>query len=397
MLVSNPTVSSATVAEGGTRITAYQRKGWAKRLKEGDDATTYLSGTRVRVKQENARWRRSVRPQFQGQPIQDVQLDDNIYHANIIPTLPDVSVFDKAVNQAQIAFLGNIAKKRRLFQTGVFLGELPEMLRLLKSPLRSIRKGLDDYVHLVKGGRGRNRNRIGRNNTYISDMWLEYVYGIQPLVADAKSAAQAAFELYTSRKLHSRVTHKPSRVVSPVSDVVGATYSDTLSQINCRRLIEAEVSCQFRGVMNIDADKALGTRDAISSLGFSPRDFVPTVWELLPWSFVFDYFTNCGDLLEALSTGTGSLRWYARTTREVATATWYDAHALPYSPQSRLISESLDPGSLVISRERVLRQSLYGTLSPQFEWKIPGFQSRKWLNLAALARSTLTKGSTARL
>jgi len=38
--------------------------------------------------------------------------------------------------------------------------------------------------------------------------------------------------------------------------------------------------------------------------GFQPSEFLPTAWELLPWSFLADYFSNIGDCLTAWSTVT---------------------------------------------------------------------------------------------
>lgn len=38
-------------------------------------------------------------------------------------------------------------------------------------------------------------------------------------------------------------------------------------------------------------------RDWHTRMGLTIQEFVPTVWELIPYSFVVDYFTNIGDVV----------------------------------------------------------------------------------------------------
>lgn len=40
---------------------------------------------------------------------------------------------------------------------------------------------------------------------------------------------------------------------------------------------------------------------------------MPTVWELIPYSFLIDYFTNVGDVLQALSTDTSGVHGLWKT------------------------------------------------------------------------------------
>jgi hypothetical protein len=47
--------------------------------------------------------------------------------------------------------------------------------------------------------------------------------------------------------------------------------------------------------------------------GFNPQNFIPAAWELLPWSFLADYFTNIGDILTASIVSTKHLAYTNRT------------------------------------------------------------------------------------
>jgi hypothetical protein len=47
--------------------------------------------------------------------------------------------------------------------------------------------------------------------------------------------------------------------------------------------------------------------------GFNPQNFIPAAWELLPWSFLADYFSNIGDILTASIVSTKHLAYTNRT------------------------------------------------------------------------------------
>jgi hypothetical protein len=43
--------------------------------------------------------------------------------------------------------------------------------------------------------------------------------------------------------------------------------------------------------------------------GFDPLQIIPTAWELLPWSFLIDYFSNIGDVLETAVVSRSNIAW----------------------------------------------------------------------------------------
>jgi hypothetical protein len=52
---------------------------------------------------------------------------------------------------------------------------------------------------------------------------------------------------------------------------------------------------------------------ALSSAGLGPGDILPTIYELIPYSFVVDYFTNLGDVISAWSHQAIRPDWAQRT------------------------------------------------------------------------------------
>lgn len=62
-------------------------------------------------------------------------------------------------------------------------------------------------------------------------------------------------------------------------------------------LLREKHTVRYRG--RIDAQVDAPVWNNLDLFGFSAKEFVPTLWELLPWSFLVDYFTNVGDILDA--------------------------------------------------------------------------------------------------
>jgi hypothetical protein len=115
------------------------------------------------------------------------------------------------------------------------------------------------------------------------------------------------------------------------------------------------------------------------------EDFVPTVWELIPYSFVADYFTNIGDIISAFSYGNMNLRWSTRT--QVVKAIAVNNSASPRLNDTNpinIIEFGIDDGSSTITRRIVDRKNYNGGFVPSLRFEIPGADSSKWINLAAL-------------
>jgi hypothetical protein len=121
-------------------------------------------------------------------------------------------------------------------------------------------------------------------------------------------------------------------------------------------------------------------------LGFTLSEFVPTVWELIPYSFLVDYFTNFGEVVSAVSYPRSNFRWIMKWTitdrKDELLAPWMEPGSNPLG-KNKAIG---DPCSVVT--RQIVRAPYYGSLIPDFRFEIPGL-SMKWLNLAALAANRL--------
>jgi hypothetical protein len=118
-------------------------------------------------------------------------------------------------------------------------------------------------------------------------------------------------------------------------------------------------------------------------IGFSPKDFLPTAWELIPYSFLVDYFSNIGGIIYGMSNLFTNLAWHNSTVRkELKFRQWGTEYPLP-----GLVRITGAYAKCVTSKVSVERSKYTGHGVPSLAFKIPGFRSLKWLNIAALVAS----------
>lgn len=117
-----------------------------------------------------------------------------------------------------------------------------------------------------------------------------------------------------------------------------------------------------------------------ADFGIMPSQFLPTVWELIPYSWLVDYFTNMGDIVAAACRNYGDLSWYSGTAnshiRNSRTAKFLDVN-----------SNMTLQGSLPCFDEWLLKEvSRSGTKpsTPPFQFDVPNTVA-KWLNVGFLA------------
>lgn len=284
-------------------------------------------------------------------------------------------------------FLKNLDKTITSFQGGVVAGEIKETLALLRHPIRGIVDSLNAFVtRCISLKTAYRRRKIPTRKLLekASELWLEVAFGWRPLFSDIQDLCDtlvAAVEHPPDRiRIAGRgtVDRKDSRL--PTTVTYGLIFGGTLS---CEIRYKSKFIWKFYGA--IDARPMGGVALDKEKFGFGPRNFLPTVWELIPYSFLADYFTNIGDLISAVTLFTNRVRRCATVRRTEQTAEL--GGFLLKQPTDGLnnhdTSAVYSQGAGWWNVETYDRNVYLGILIPDFRWKIP-VSINQYVNMAAL-------------
>jgi hypothetical protein len=291
----------------------------------------------------------------------------------------------------------------------LFLGELRETIHLLRNPFEAIRTGVQRYLSVLKSERAHIqstlRKRRGESNQSfyqrkidalvkaMAGSWLALQFGVKPLLSDVKEIAETAIDLLTEPGNRKRVRGK-----SPVTEYASSndTYTGVYSWLNVRQTWSKRTECRVRYVAGLShtlAGPDSGLRNAVSAYGFQWQNFIPTAYELLPWSFLIDYFVNAGAILEAACTDTSAVRWACRSeTQETDISVKETYVPVKFAPAAypTVASNGItgrNQSARTVRHLTVLRTRIEELPLPPIVVSIPGIDSDKWKNMAALLAS----------
>ncbi len=202
------------------------------------------------------------------------------------------------------------------FDLSVFLGESPEALRLISDSAIRIRKAYSavrraDLVSAAEALGAKPRKSFypnkrasqpGKEGSYansVSQRWLELQYGWLPLLKDVHGGAHALAQQLNNPLVQTyRVRMRKPLAVTPNSSVISngggwAFRGETRAQLIAR-------------VKETSVVEVNGLTDPLS-----------VAWELLPWSFVADWFIPVGNYLAARSLARALTGTFVETTTEV--------------------------------------------------------------------------------
>lgn len=287
--------------------------------------------------------------------------------------------YTQARNQAAAAYYRSASQIQTKFKGMVFAGELRQTLQMIKRPAQSIRNLLSKHLNDVKKHRSvkDKRKRLEK----VRDNWLETQYGLMPLVSDTESALDA---FYSSKAIQPLA--EMARGYGKASSGGELGYNNFGVPNNCTlRVVRrgfVDVQVKYYGTIRSTGSGV----DKPKLYGFRAAEFVPTLWELVPWSFVVDYFSNVGQVLESWSYRSvfdgGTIETKVVDGRsEIRTVSW--------KPISSLIGYKdtdfdMVPGTFSSINRLLTRFPGAAPPPPTLGLRVPGMGT-KWINLAALA------------
>jgi hypothetical protein len=325
-------------------------------------------------------------------------------------------VTSRVHNQVVSGFVKKAISAQRTFSGGVFLGELKEAIHLIRHPLLSLRRGFDDYLGAVRAlarpKTKRDREISKRINRYsdpverklahkqaLSDTWLEYSFGLVPTVSDVDDGLKTLANFLNYRpptKFISFVAEETSKLSRLRNDL--SALNMTLERVYIR---SNKYSERIYGIISLQNDlTAVGTDLAtvLTTTGLDLRSFVPTLYELIPYSFLVDYFANIGDIIEAACFNRSSVQWASigtlhQQSLKLLSCTFNPTADFGY----KMLEVSPNPGPDFFYAFMKKTRNIYSdSYIPSLEIKLP-LTVNKILNMGALlASSTYSSKLSAR-
>jgi hypothetical protein len=377
-----------------SRTTGLNIPDWRRLIAEGEDATTYLSGSRY-----SSRQRRFGELFIEPGPNWTAAYNWRFGHLENVPFVTSFAGMDAlestADNKAKTLFLKKLKKTQTKFQSGVFLGEIHETLEFIRNPALGLRRGINEYYTDVKkrlkgAKRGLSRRYHSRNlSEIVADTWLEHAFAWSPLVNDVKDGAEALANYNLGKAGEARrITAKAGAEDTQYTPFYSRNFG--YLKYHYRYQTKASVVVIYRAGVGASPDSPLLM--SAKHFGVSWEEIIPTIWELIPYSFLVDYFTNIGDILDSWSYQHLKKRWMNRTVLRTIEHSMHDMYLDQAILTARknaglVMGASLVPYQQTRRYRTVLRERLDAdaSLIPDLSFELPGLGSRS-LNIAALAR-----------
>jgi hypothetical protein len=132
---------------------------------------------------------------------------------------------------------------------------------------------------------------------YASNAWLAYGFGVRPLVDDIGNVIDAIGNFFNRANAGIRVSASAKRTW--VSSLAPSNMSPAAAGAQAWSSTAMYHELSYRWYCGGSADVMSSNDYTLAKhLGFSSQNLIPTFWELIPYSWVVDYFTTVGALLE---------------------------------------------------------------------------------------------------
>ncbi|DAD50062.1 maturation protein [ssRNA phage Zoerhiza.1_9] len=297
-------------------------------------------------------------------------------------------------NLAKTKFIRYAKKAQATIKGGEFLHDLSKSIRSFGRVRSILLHSLFGHVDQVKKQiLGVTRERSTRKVVkQLSENWLEYSYGISPTISDLQDIGFGLWRAYDQAHNGRDNKHITGHAESWSSSVTESTIAALSSQSHSSSTVVVgvkQISTIHNFVKYTGSARLLRENMAATipgQLGLTFRDFVPTLWEIIPYSFVVDYFTNFGQIIDAWSFPRSDILWVSRTWRNhiLCRVEYY-----PFIKNSTGITINAFHSMPGEYTHCYFGREIYsGSLVPSFRWHLP-YRETDWVGLLALIGAKL--------
>lgn len=379
---AKPSTTRFVANYNGQRVKSSKYPDWKQRIARGENCTNNYSRSGYIFKHagSNISWTSSKQCGLQDKALTGYRMGT----ANNSPpsslTLP--TDYGTALAKATGQFAAEVLAAQQHLSGMVFAAELGKALKMIRSPARGIENLLHSYLNNCASLKRKYRRKVSKGilEADIYDLWLQQAFGWAPLIGDTMKGAEAISRLLhgdrPTRQVRGYASEKTHQITgTSVYSVAGGLMRGT-SEFRDK----TEVSCSIRGAVRA---KGVGpTWRGLELFGFQADQFIPSLWELCPMSWVTDYFSNVGDILSATYTDFSGLYWDSVTRKVEATRQYVETAPRVIPTAGRNFTGSGAGGSWTLTRKTFNRTRLENRV-PELVFSFPG-NPNQVVNLSAV-------------
>lgn len=274
------------IARGVSASTSYTRKGFV------DVVLPFLSG--------NSRWT---------SPLNRIDCFGTAVHMgngySLIYIGDDAATRDLALTRLKRKLQSHSGRKDLI----VPIAELRDLRRTIVGTAKLTTKAVQDLVRIRK-----KRNKVRDAYKWASDAWLTFNFGVKPLLNDIQDIS-ASIQDYLNRSDHTaRLTGTAEKIWT--SSITQKAQTGLYGcPIRTDSFAKHTLSYRYTGGFDFQVDSAnnYGLGD---HFGLGLGELVPASWELVPYSWIMDYFGTVGAYLDdTFSVPAGDLKYLVLNRR----------------------------------------------------------------------------------
>lgn len=191
-----------------------------------------------------------------------------------------------------------LATQKKSMNAMVPLAEIRELRGLIKYLSASYFQWIQNILRLM--ARPHSAKTYARLMRDISEAWLVFSFAVKPTVEDIKSTIEA-IENYLGEPPRAVVLRGAAkRVWATSGDILSTTYPAIgfLSKNRWTAFHELVYTYTAGFWVNLHSANNYSTEALKDQFGLRLSDVPGTIWEIIPFSWLFDYFTTMGAFLE---------------------------------------------------------------------------------------------------
>lgn len=253
---------------------------------------------------------------------------------NVTMPVLNPDLLSLARNQASEKFYAKAWEVIRRVNGGLFLAEIRKTYATIRNPAMLLRQRADNLYGALKEVHRRKRGKSWRRD--LAGTYLEKTFGWAPLIKDIGDGVAGAIEL--KERFGIEVVEANAKTYSFTTGYSPWHGGTNLLDWRFSGITKKVATVRYKAGVKMTIDEEVPAGDWHRTFGLTLNEVVPTAWEMIPWSFVADYFTNVGKVLDALAFPSNHLAWCVSTTRNSA-----EVHLLECAITKSTVENTISP------------------------------------------------------